>query len=330
MRRVPLTLAVSDYDHVRDLTSGLIQPEGIDLTCLVFQDVEEIFYRFTQLREWDVSELSFGAYVATRSREDNDLVAIPVFPSRVFRLAAVYVRGDGPVGGPADLRGGRVGVPNWAQTAGIYARGYLAHHAGVGLGDVTWYQAGVNTPGRTELVDLSLPADVSLTRVADRTLDEMLVAGDLDAVVSARPPASFLDGSGRTRRLFTDFRPLEAAYYRDTGIFPIMHVIVLRRAVHETHPWVAMNLLQAFETAKRRSVDRVLDGNVARFPLPWGNALAEETRALLGGDLWPYGLEPNRATLSAFLRYAHEQGVTARPLECDELFPREVLARYVV
>jgi 4,5-dihydroxyphthalate decarboxylase len=327
--KLPLTLAVSDYDHVRDLTSGQVQPDGIELTSLVLEDVEEIFFRFTQFREWDVSELSFGAYVSILSR-DADLVAIPVFPSRTFRLSALYVPGDGGATSPQELRGGRVGVPNWAQTAGIYARGYLTHSAGVALGDVTWYQAGVNSPGRTELVDLNLPPEVSLTRLPDRTLDEMLAAGELDAAVSARPPQSFLDGSGKVRRLFTDARAHEQAYYRDTGIFPVMHLIALRRAVYERHPWIAMNLLKAFEEAKRRSLERLLDANVARFPLPWGSIYAGEARALLGGDLWPYGLEPNRPTLEAFLAFAHEQGVTARPLQVEELFPREVLERYTV
>lgn len=329
MARLPLTLAVSDYDHVRDLVSGEVRPDGVELTCLVLADVEEIFFRFTQFREWDVSELSFGAYVSILSR-GAELVAIPVFPSRMWRLSAVYVPGDGGATSPKELRGGRVGVPNWAQTAGIYARGYLTHAAGLGLGEVTWYQAGVNSPGRTELVDLSLPPEVSLTRLPERTLDGMLAAGELDAAVSARPPRSFLDGSGKVRRLFGDARAQEEAYYRDTGIFPIMHLIAMRRDVYERHPWVAMSLLKAFGEAKRRSVDRILDANVARFPLPWGSTYADEARALLGGDLWPYGLQANRPTLEAFLAFAHEQGVTARPLECEELFPREVLDRYTV
>ncbi len=323
MRKVTLTLAISDYDHVRELTSGAIEPEGIELTCLTLT-IEEIFYRFLSFREWDVSELSMAKYVALTSQGDASLAAIPVFPSRIFRHSAIYVRRDGGLRQPTDLAGRRVGVPEWAQTAGIYARGALMHQYGVRLEDIDWYQAGVNQPGREEKVDLKLPPGVRLTPVPDRTLDQMLLAGELAAIITAHPPTSFKARHPDIAQLFPDVIAVEAAYWRATGIFPIMHVVAIRRDVLAAHPWVAMNLYRAFEEAKRRSMARALDWSAPRFPVPWVSEHAARARALFGEDYWPYGVDANRPTLEAFLRFASEQGVAHRPLGVDELFPAEV------
>jgi 4,5-dihydroxyphthalate decarboxylase len=327
--RVALTLAMSDYDHVRDLAAGVVRAEGIDLTWLTLT-IEEIFYRFTRFREWDVSEMSMAKYAALTAAGDGALTAIPVFPSRVFRHSAIYVRRGAGVTAPVDLAGRRVGVPEWAQTAGIYTRGALVHQYGLRLEDVEWVQAGVNEPGRTEKVALALPPGVRLTPVADRTLDGMLRAGELDAAISAHPPASFSAGHPAVARLFPDPVPVETEYWRKTGVFPIMHVVAIRRDVFDRHPWIAMNLCTAFEEAKRRSVARTLDVTAARFPVPWGYAHAAAARALFGGDPFPYGVEANRPTLEAFLGFAHEQGVCRRRLAVEELFPREVRSRFRV
>ncbi|MGH2873647.1 MAG: 4,5-dihydroxyphthalate decarboxylase, partial [Solirubrobacteraceae bacterium] len=165
---------------------------------------------------------------------------------------------------------------------------------------------------------------ITVTRVADRSLNELLVSGELDAVIAAHPPTEFLQGSGRVVRLFSDYRAVEEEYFRATGVFPIMHVVVLREDVHEAHPWVAMNLMTAFEEAKRRSLERAIDSNTPRFPVPWASAHAEEAQELFGCDLWPYGIEPNRTTLQKFLEYAHHQGVCGRLLEPEELFAPQV------
>jgi len=287
VRRVHLTLAISDYDQVRELTSGAIEPEGIELTCLNLS-VEEIFYRFVSFREWDVSELSMAKYVALTSQGDASLAAIPVFPSRIFRHSSFYVRRDGAVREPADLAGRRVGVPEWAQTAGIYARGVLMHQYGVRLEDIDWYQAGVNQPGREEKVDLRLPPGVRLTPAPDRTLDQMLLAGDLAAIISAHPPTSFKARHPDVVQLFPDVIAVEEAYWRATGIFPIMHAVAIRREVLSAHPWVAMNLYRAFEEAKRRSVARALDWSAPRFPVPWVSEHAARARALFGEDFHVY------------------------------------------
>jgi 4,5-dihydroxyphthalate decarboxylase len=329
LRKVPLTLAISDYDHVHDLTSGAVQAEGIALTRLNLS-VEEIFYRFTRFREWDVSELSMGKYVALLAQDDDSLTAIPVFPSRVFRHSSLYVRRGGPVSRPQDLAGKRVGVPEWSQTATIYVRGFLMHQYGLRLQDIDWVQAGVNQPGRVEKVALSLPAGVRLTHVPDKTLDGMLRAGELDCIMSAHAPASFAQRHPEIVRLFSDAATVELAHWRETSIFPIMHTVAIKRAVLRRHPWVGMNLFTAFEEAKRRSLARALETTASRFPIPWGVEYAFQTREQFGDDFWPYGVEPNRKTLEAFLQFAYEQGVCRRPLTCDELFPEGVRSHFKI
>ncbi|MGH9058175.1 MAG: 4,5-dihydroxyphthalate decarboxylase, partial [Acidimicrobiales bacterium] len=264
---LPLTMAMSGYDHVRDLDSGAVRVEGVDLTSLTLP-VEEIFFRFLKYREWHVSELSLAKYVALRAAGDTSLSAIPVFPSRVCRHSSIFVRRGGPTD-PKELAGGRIGVPEWAQTASVYSRALLQHEWGIALSDVSWYQAGVNTPGRQEKVAVHLPDGVSLTRVPDRSLDDMLRAGDLDAVLSAHPPESFERGDGDLVRLFPDYQPVEREHVARTGIFPIMHITAIRADVLETAPWVAVNLLTAFEEAKRRSLARLAEITASRIPLPW-------------------------------------------------------------
>jgi 4,5-dihydroxyphthalate decarboxylase len=323
-----LTVAISDYDHVRDLFSR-VDAEGLQLRWLCLP-VEDIFFRFTSFQEWEVSEMSLAKYVALRSRGDESMVAIPVFPSRVFRHSAIYVRSDSQLEHPRQLAGTRVGIPEWAQTAGVYVRGLLIDQYGVALRDVRWYQAGVNQPGRVEKVRLRLPEGVRVTPVPDRTLGEMLLAGDLDAVVTAHPPGSFERGEGLLRRLFRDAMAEEETYWRATGIFPIMHVVVIRGDVYRAHPWVAMSLYRAFDQARRRAVDRLFEITASRVPLPWGPDLAVRWRGLFGDEYWPYGLEPNRRTLDAFCRHAAEQGVCDRRLEPEELFPESVLTSYRV
>ena len=324
MANLRLTLATWDYDHVRDLATGEVRPQGIDLTHMCFR-VEEIFYRFASAFEWDVSELSFAKYCSMMAYDEPPIVGIPVFISRVFRHSAFYIRRGGPVTVPADLAGKRIGIPEWTQTATVYARGMMADQYGIALTDVDWVQAGVDQPGRVEMADITLPDGVSVTPVADRTLTEMLLAGDLDAVISAHPPHAFLDGDPEMVRLFPDFRRDEEAYFKDTGIFPIMHTVAIKRSVFDENPWVAMNLLTAFEEAKQRSIERLSGITASRIPMPWiQDDFARLRDDMFAGDYWPYGIEPNRTTIDAFLRYCHEQGVCRRRLQPEDLYPREV------
>jgi 4,5-dihydroxyphthalate decarboxylase len=326
MERVALTLAMGDYDHTRDLATGEVPVQGASLNVLTLPP-EEAFFRFTRFREWEVSEMSMGKYVSLRSQGDDGIVAIPVFPSRVFRQSMIYVREGGKIDRPEQLKGARVGVPEWAQTAVIYARGYLVHQVGVPLDSIEWVQAGVNEAGRAEKVKLKLPKGVRLRPEPARSLNEMLLAGDLDAVLSARPPRGM--GKG-IRRLFSDYESAEEAYFRETGVFPIMHVIVIKTEVLARHPWLAMNLYKAFDEAKRRSIERLSDITASHAPLAWLAPYAERMKALFGEDFWPYGLESNRKTLQAFVDFAFEQGVCHRKVALEELFPGQVLSSFKV
>ena len=323
MNELMLTLAVSDYDHTADIVSGRVKPEGITLRPLDLQ-IEEIFYRFTLFQEWDLCEMSFGKYVSMIS-QNAPVTALPVFISRVFRHSSFFVRKDGPVKTPADLKGARLGLPEWAQTASIYSRGLLQHTYGLDLASIQWVQAGINQKGRVEKVELKLPPGVSIERHPDKTLSDMLERGEVDAVMVARPPNAFLRGHPNIKRMFENYRELEADYYRETGIFPIMHVLAMRKKVVDDNPWVAMNLFNAFEEAKNRSVERARDFTASHFPVAWHYDHAREVEPLFGQDLWPYGLEPNRKSIEAFLKFAYEQGVCHRPVAPEELFPKQVL-----
>lgn len=325
MANIQLTLATYDYDHIRDLANGVVRPKGIDLTHLMME-VEEIFYRFSNALEWDVSELSFAKYCSVQSQEDPPFIGIPVFVSRVFRLSAYYTRKGGPVSKPEDLRGRKIGIPEWSQTATVYARGWLQHQVGIGLDEVEWVQAGVNEPGRLEMAHLKLPPGVKYTQVQNRSLTDMLLSGDIDAMISANAPLAFRRGHPEMTRLFPDYRAAEEDYFRETGIFPIMHTIAIRRDVYEKHPWVPMNMLAAFEESKKRSVDRLKNITASQIPVPWGNENVDKLHAQFfpGEDYWPYGIEPNRVTIEAFLQYCYEQGVCHRKLTPAELYPREV------
>ena len=304
-----LSLAVGPYDHVRDLS-----PQGIELLLLELP-VEEIFFRFTKFREWQVSEMSFGKVVSLMSEERPEIIAIPVFVSRVFRHSAIYVGASSRISSPKDLEGKRVGIPEWAQTAGIYVRGLLQHEYGVDLARIHWHQAGVRQPGRIEKVKLHLGEGVRITPVPDKSLAQMLASGELDAVISARDPGG--------RRLFDDYVSVEEQYFRKTRIYPIMHVVVLRREAYEGDRWIAMNLFKAFDEARRESMQRLVEIGLSHVPMPWLAEHARRWRELAGEDFWPYGVAPNRPTLEAFVQYAHEQGITARRLKVEELFAPE-------
>ena len=329
MSRLPLSFAASDYAHFDDLTRGRVAVEGVDLNCIRLT-IEEIFYRFTRFREWHVSEMSMGKYIALKAQDDASITAIPVFPSRVFRQSSLFVRAGSPIGDASALAGKRVGIPEWAQTASIYTRGWLVHQIGIPLQAIEWVQAGVNQPGRTEKVALHLPEGVRYRNEPERSLTGMLMEGALDAVMSAHPPGPFEDGTGEIVQLYPNYRQVEEAYYRATGIFPIMHVIALRADIFEANRWIAMNLLRAFEEAKANAVARACEITATRFPFAWCYEAAERAKDLFGEDVFPYGVEANRTTLEAFLQYGFEQGVCRRRLAVEELFPPEVQSSFKV
>ena len=324
MTHLKLTIATTDYDHFRDFRLGLVRAEGIDHTWLTLGH-HEIFARFTFNREWEVSELSFAKAMAQLTRADSDIIALPVICSRLFRFSSFYVNKKSKIKTAEDLKGRKVGSPEWAHTAAVYMRGWLKDEHGVGLNDVHWYQAGANEAGRVEKIELNIPAGVTVTRITDRSLSDMLAAGDIDCALIARPPDCFRQGHPDVVRLFPDYRAMEEAYYRRNKVWPIMHVIVMQKAVLEENPWTARNLFNAFAESKRRSLERLLDPAVSRYPLPWLPAYARKMSGMFDGDPFPYGIEENRPTLEHFLRYTYEQGIAKRHAKPEEIFPKGVM-----
>lgn len=320
-----LTMAISDYVHTRDLVTGRARAEGIELNILSYP-FEQVGLRFAKGMEFDISEFSLAGYCAhVASGAERTMVAIPVFPSRVFRQSGFFINEKSGIRTVGELRGKRVGIPQWSQTATVYARGYLAHDVGIDLAEIDWVQAGVNRPGRTETAELSLPQGVRLTPQPESSLSGMLETGEVDAVISARAPDCALQGAPGVRPLFEDVRAVEEGYFRRTGIFPIMHVIVVRQDVYEANRWIMRNLFDACEASKQSAQRWLLDATTSYVPAAWAAAYIAEMNTLLfpDGNVWPYGIEPNRVTLDAFLLYCHEQGVTARHLTAEELFPPE-------
>lgn len=325
MPDLKLTLAIGDYLHTRELASGRIKPVGIDLTVLN-HPFETIAYRFLATYEWEISEFSLATYCTIVAQGDSPMVGLPIFPSRVFRHGAIFVREDSGIRSAADLKGKRIGIPQWTQTAVTYVRGWLEHDAGVPLTSIDWIQAGVNDPGRKEMARFELPPGYRLRAMPDRSLNDLLASGDVDAVISARPPNVFLRGEHGVKRLIPDYREQEKQYFLKTGIFPIMHMLVMRRDVYEQNRWIARNLLTAFEQAKRACLPELCQGMTSFLPTAWGNDHVEDTNHMLfpDGDPFPYGIEKNRKTLEPFLTWCHEQGVTKRKLSLDEIFPKEL------
>ena len=277
MSLLNLSIATTDYDHFRDFRQGVVKAEGVDLNWLNLGH-HECFARFTANREFDLSELSFAKFAAQVTRDDSDIIGLPVICSRLFRFSSFYVNVKSGIRTAADLRGKKIGSPEWAHSAAVYMRGWLHNEMDVKLTDVHWYQAGANAPGREEKVELNLPEGLKLTRVADKSLSELLAAGEIDCAIIARPPTCFLEGHPDVVRLFPEYLEQEEAYYDRTKVWPIMHIIAMRKRILDEHPWVARNLYNAFQESKRRSIERLLDPAVSRYPLPWLSTYARSMR----------------------------------------------------
>ena len=323
-----ISLACWDYDGTRALADGRVRPDGLEIDYLPLSP-EETFYRMVRFREFDVSELSLSTYVLSQQDPEPPFVAIPVFPSRSFRHSGIYVRRDGPIRSPADLRGGRVGVGEYQLTANVWIRGILDEHFAVPADSVTYVAGGLEDPRRIEKRRVELPERIRVEAApAAASLSELLARGELDAVYSPRAPSAVADG--RVARLFEDYPKRERAYFDETRIFPIMHVIAIRADVYREHRWIAQSLVKAFTAARDLALSDLFELTAAKISLPWVPAQAEESVALMGADFWSYGVEPNRHVLETFLRYSAEQGL-ARPEQTgDGLFARETLETFAV
>ena len=328
MARLRLTLGCWNYDRTSALADGRVRPDGIDLTYLSMP-VEETFFRMLRHQEFEVAELSLSSYVMSLGRPERPFVAIPVFPSRAFRHSSIFVNASAGVREPRDLVGKAVGAPEYQLTAGVWIRGILADDYGVPVDSVTYYTGGEEEPGRDEKQPIRVPARIRIERIGkDKTLATMLSTGEIAALHSPRAPSTLHDGSGRVHRLFADFMAVERDYYRRTRIFPIMHVIAMRRDVYEGARWIAQSLYKAFAAAQQAAYRDLAETAALKVMLPWLPAHLAEVRREMGDDFWPYGLEPNRHVLDTFLRYHHEQGLSPDRLTAAALFAPETLESF--
>ena len=330
MAKLRLTMACWNYDRTRALMDGRVAADGIELNYLNLP-VEETFFRMLRHREFDVAEMSLSSYTLSLFRENPPFVAIPVFPSRMFRHSCIYIHAGAGIREPKDLVGKRIGNPEYQMTAPVWIRGILSDEYGVPVTSPTYLSGGEEETGRPEKLALSLPPQFRLQAIpSDKTLSQMIETGEIDALYTARAPSTLTRGSGQVRRLFPDYAAVERAYYLKTKIFPIMHTVVIRRDVYEQNKWVAQSLCKALVTAQREVYDDLHDTAALKFMLPWLLPHVEETEKLMGCNFWPYGLEENENTLSTFLRYSFEQGLSKRQLTPRELFAPESLESFKI
>jgi 4,5-dihydroxyphthalate decarboxylase len=330
MSRLRLSLGCWNYDRTRGLLEGRIQPDGIDLTYLNMP-VEETFFRMLRHQEFDVAEMSLSSYTVSLFKPDKPFIAIPVFPSRFFRHSCIYVNASAGIREPKDLIGKKVGNPEYQMTAPVWIRGILQDEYGVPVDGVTYHTGGEEEPGRPEKLKLDLPPNIRVQPIgAGQTLSALLRDGGIDALYTARMPSTYRTAGERVKRLFESYMEVEQAYFRKTRIFPIMHTVAIRRSLYEQHPWIAMSLYKAFAQAQREAYDDLYVTAALKTMLPWLTKHVEDARALMGDDYWPYGFAPNRAALATFLRYHHEQGLSKKLLQPEELFAPETMESFVI
>lgn len=313
-----LTIGCRDYDHTRALADGRVKVAGVDLKFVNISPPSQIFLRMLHDEEFDASEMSLSNYMIALGKGDRRFLAIPVFPSRVFRHSYIWINTGAGIREPEDLKGKNVGIADYSMTALLFTRGFLQHQYGVLPQDIHWFRR------RSEHVSIEIPPDIRIDSIGkDQTLDALLESGNLDALAVTQPPRAFLAGSPVVKRLFANARNVEAEYYRQTRIFPIMHMVVLRRAVYEQDGSLAARLVEGFEAAKQLAFEAYEEGLSS---LPWANLDLEYAREVIGRDVYPYGVKKNLPTLEAAALYSHEQGLTSRKFAVNELFAPETLA----
>jgi 4,5-dihydroxyphthalate decarboxylase len=330
MSKLRMTLACWNYDRTRGLADGSVRPDGIDLNYLNLP-VEETFFRMLRGREFDCAEMSLSSYAVSLSRSPQPFVAIPIFPSRFFRHSCIFVAAGANIREPGDLAGKRVGCPEYQMTAPVWIRGILQDEYGLAPESCRYFTGGEESPGRDEKLKLDLPPKFDVQRIGPKqTLAQMLAAGEIDALYTARTPSSFVSRPDQVKRLFENCYEVELAYYRKTGIFPIMHTVVIRREFYEQNRWVAQSLSKAFAQSQKLTYADMRETAALKTMLPWLPEHVEQLRRDFGDDWWPYGFAPNRRVLETFLRYHHEQGLSPRLLRAEELFAPETLESFTI
>ncbi len=325
MSKLSLTVACGDYDRVRAIKDGRVPIEGCDVNFLPLA-AEEVFFRAFRSTEFDVTELSFSSTMIQTARGDCQYIGIPAFVSRIFRHSSIYIRTDRGITKPEDLRGKKIGLPEYQMTAPVWMRGMMQDEYGVRPEECIWRSGGQEQPGRDERTPIKPIPGLDLAPIPnDRTLVDMFVKGELDALFTARAPSCFVEGAPNIGRLFPNYREVEKAYYQKTRLFPIMHLIGIKKTLVEQHPWLATSVYKAFVQAKAIAMQEVRDITALNITLPWVEAEALESMALMGQDYWRYGVKESLHEIDALARYSHEQGLSSRLLTAADLFAPSVM-----
>jgi 4,5-dihydroxyphthalate decarboxylase len=329
MNKLRLSIAMGDYDRNRALFDGRVQIDGCDPVYMLLSP-EEMFFRAMRSQDFDITELSFSSYLVKHSRGQCPYIAVPVFLSRAFRHTSIYVRKD-RIKTPQDLKGKRIGVPEYQLTAIVWARALLQDDYGVSPEDVSWVRGGIDTPGRPEKIKLELPPGVRLESAPEgRTISELLDAGEIDGFIAPRPPGGAALHNPNVGWLFDDPTAVAKDYYKRTGIFPIMHVVGIRKELAEQHRWLPAAVFKAFNESKARALELLADTSATKVTLPFVEEQLKAARELLGPDFWSYGVPGNLATLETFTRHHFSQGLSARKMEVAELFHPSTYESYSI
>jgi 4,5-dihydroxyphthalate decarboxylase len=319
MSKLQLSVAMGDYDRTRALFDGRVQIDGVDPVYMLLNP-EEMFFRAMRNRDFDIAELSFSSYLVKHSRVECPYIAVPVFLSRAFRHTSIYVRKD-RVARPEDLKGRRVGLPEYQLTANVWARAILQDDHGVRPEDVTWVRGGIETPGRPEKIQLQLPLGVKVEEApAGTTISELLDRGEIDGFIGPRPPSRAALKNPAIGWLFDDPTSVAKDYYRRTGVFPIMHVVGVRKELAQQHPWLPAAVMKAFSQSKAHALELLSDTSATKVTLPFVEEQLKAARDTMGEDYWSYGVAPARRTLETFVRHHHSQGLSSRLVPVEELF----------
>ena len=329
MTKLRLSVAMGDYDRNRALYDGRVQIDGCDPVYMLLNP-EEMFFRAMRSRDFDITELSFSSYLVKHAKGESPYIAVPVFLSRAFRHTSIYVRKD-RISKPEDLKGCRIGVPEYQLTAIVWARSILQDDYGIRPEDVTWVRGGIDTPGRPEKIKLELPAGVKVEAAPEmRTISDMLNTGEIDAFIAPRPPSGAALTNPDVAWLFDDPTAVAKDYYKRTGIFPIMHVVGIRKELAEQNRWLPGAVFKAFSESKAKALELLADTSATKVTLPFVEEQLKAARETLGQDFWSYGVGPNRKTLEAFLHHHHAQGLSCRRVGLDELFDPSTYESYSI
>jgi len=329
MTKLRLSVAMGDYDRTRALLDGRVQIDGVDPVFMTLNP-EEMFFRAMRSQDFDISELSFSSYLVKHSRGDCPYIAVPVFLSRAFRHTSIYVRKD-RIKRPENLKGCRIGIPEYQLTAIVWARAILQDDFGIHPSDVTWVRGGIDTPGRPEKVKLQLPPDVRVEAAPDgRTISELLESGEIEGFIAPRPPSPHALRNKNVAWLFDDPTAEAKDYFARTGVFPIMHVVGIRKTLAEAHPWLPGAVFKAFNQSKAHALEQLSDTSATKVTMPFVEEMLKAARETLGEDYWSYGVQANRRTLETFVRHHHGQGLSDRRVPVEEIFHPSTYESYSI